>query len=84
MIRRVILAAIAVAMLAVGAVVATTAIAHACPQLDAARDAVCSIGGRSANPFALTGAKMSLEQRFGLTDAQATSLMWRAIDTYCP
>jgi hypothetical protein len=57
------------------------AVAHADngEQLAAARDAVCSIGGRSANPFALMSAKMNLEQRFGLSDAEATSLMWRLI-----
>ncbi len=82
MIRRFILAAIAVAMLAVGVMVATKAIAHADPRFDAVREAVCSISGRSANPFALTGAKTGLGQRFGLNDVQATSPMCRAVDTY--
>jgi hypothetical protein len=60
-------------------------IAHADDdQLATARDAVCGIGGTSANPFALYGAKINLEQRFGLSDAQATSLMWQAINQYCP
>jgi hypothetical protein len=53
-------------------------------QLGTATREVCGLGGRSGNPFQLFGEKMSLEQRFGLTDGQATSLMWQAINTGCP
>jgi hypothetical protein len=45
---------------------------------------VCGMGGRSGNPFQLFNEKLSLEQRFGLTDQQAVSLMWQAINTSCP
>lgn len=60
------------------------AAAHADDQLDTATREVCGLGGRSGNPWQLYGEKLSLEQRFGLTDSQATSLMWQAINTGCP
>jgi hypothetical protein len=38
---------------------------------------------RSAHPLGLSGEKRHVEQKLGLNDAQATSLMWDAIGAYC-
>jgi hypothetical protein len=58
--------------------------AYADDPLTVATQEVCGMGGRNGHPWQLFGEKQSLEQRFGLTDGQATSLMWQAINTGCP